>query len=308
MTKQLTEEQKVTLNAVAKGLTTVDHPTPVLKTPEDYGLPYRDVKFNARDGIELAAWFIPAEGSNKLIICNHPATFNRYGFPGHQAPWSDFQDVEVTFGKVYKALHDAGYNVLTYDFRNHGESESAPGNNWGQGFADEYKDVLAAFDYVNSQDGLKNMTIGLFNPCAGGNAAMHAMTKHPEYFRDVKAFICAQPASINIMSKITLQGMGLAEYMTEFDSEINAESGLSINEMTPHLHAKNVRVPTFLLQNKDDEWTVPEDVQTTFDLIPIEDKKLFWIEEGNPRRFIGYNYFGEHPEQMLEWFERYMSA
>lgn len=86
MTNQLTEQQQATLNAVAQGLTTVAHPTPVFKTPDDYGLAYQDVKFKAQDGIELAAWFIPAQGSNKLIICNHPATFNRYGFPGHLEP------------------------------------------------------------------------------------------------------------------------------------------------------------------------------------------------------------------------------
>ncbi|MCG7531085.1 alpha/beta hydrolase [Psychrobium sp. MM17-31] len=305
---ETTPEQLATLTAVAQGLTTVDHPTPVLETPQDYGLTYCDVKFKAQDGVELAAWLIPCADSDKLIICNHPATFNRYGFPGHQEPWSDFQDVQVTFGKVYKALHEAGYNVLTYDFRNHGESESAPDNNWGQGFGDEYKDVLAAFDYVKSQDTLKDMTIGLFNPCAGGNAAMHAMTKNPEYFTDVKALVCAQPASINIMSNITLAGMGLSEHKAAFAQEIEKASGFDIDKMTPHLFAPNVKIPTFLLQNKDDVWTVPDDVQTTFDLLPVADKKLHWIEDGNPKRFIGYNYFGEHPAEMIEWFDRFMKA
>lgn len=43
------------------------------------------------------------------------------------------------------------------------------------------------------------MKVGLFNPCAVGGAAIHAMSERPEYFEDVKAFDCAQPASINIM-------------------------------------------------------------------------------------------------------------
>ena len=179
-------------------------------------------------------------------------------------------------------------------------------NHWGQGFSDEYKDVIAAFDYVNSHEKLKGMAIGLFNPCAGGNAAMHAMAERPEYFKDVKALVCAQPASINIMSKITLDGMGLGDYTDAFDEEMLKASGLSSKQMTPHLYAQNINIPTFIIQNKDDVWTIPDDVQTTFDLIPIEDKKLLWIEEGNPKRFIGYNYFGEHPESMIEWFDKYM--
>ncbi|WP_274878650.1 hypothetical protein [Vibrio harveyi] len=52
--------------------------------------------------------------------------------------------------------------------------------------------------------------------------------------------------------------------------------------------------------------TVPDDVQTTFDLIPTKDKKLHWIEDGDTRRFVGYNYFGEYPEQMIEWFDSYL--
>ena len=132
--KQPTAEERATLSAVAQGLTTVANRTPILETPKDYGLDYDDIQFRAEDGIELAAWFIPAEGSSKLIICNHPATFNRYGFPGHKKPWSDFQDVEVTFGKVYKALHDAGYNVLTYDLGTMGKVRHLRAITGGKGF------------------------------------------------------------------------------------------------------------------------------------------------------------------------------
>ena len=299
------KEIRTTIVGLAQGLLLVDHPTPILETPKDYGMDYQDVKFKSEDGIELAAWFIPAEGSDKLIICNHPSTFNRYGFPGHKEPWSNFADIEVKQIKVYKALHDAGYNVLTYDFRNHGESESGKGNIWGQGFLYGYKDVLAAFDYLKSKENLKDMKIGLYNPCAGGNAAITAMTKAPEYFKDVKAFVCPQPASMPVMYKITLEGMGLGDHMDVLNEEQVKLGGPHIADQSPHNYAMNIKVPTFLIQVKDDVWTKPDDVQNTYDLIPGKDKKLFWIE-GTTRRFDGYNYFGEHPEQMIEFFDKYM--
>ncbi|MEX0285449.1 MAG: alpha/beta hydrolase family protein [Paracoccaceae bacterium] len=307
MTTQPTQDQLTTIRAVARGLVCIDGDrAPILETPADYGLAYEDVTFMTEDGVKLAAWFIPAEGSDKLIICNHPATLNRYGFPGHLSPWSDFQNVEVKFGKVHKALHDAGYNVLAYDLRNHGESDGVADNAWGQGFSDEYKDVLAAFDYVKSQEKLKTMTIGLFNPCAGGNAAMHAMTERPEAFEDVKAFVCAQPASINIMSKVSMNAMGLGAFQDVLAEEIEKIRGVPLNDMTPHRHAKSVTMPTYIVQNKDDVWTIPDDVQTMFDLIPGNDKKLHWIEDGDTRRFIGYNFFGDHPETMIAFFDQHM--
>jgi hypothetical protein len=46
-------------------------------------------------------------------------------------------------------------------------------------------------------------------------------------------------------------------------------------------------------------------VQQIFDNIPVKDKKLFW-SEGTTRRWDGDNYFPNHPEQMIEWFDTHM--
>ena len=276
---------------------------PILRTPADYDMEYEDVFFPSFDGIPLEGWFIPAN-SDKLIICNHPMTMNRYGFPGHLEPWSQFNNFEVNFVKIHEALHKAGYNVLAYDMRNHGASGEANGGVSGAGLY-EWRDVVGAMQYVQSNEKLKNMTIGLFNPCAGGNAAMVAMTKKPEFFKAVKAFVCPQPASMNIGMKEIISLQGLGEYMNELDEEMRKQGGFATGEMSPHPYAPNVKVPTFIIQVRDDAWSKPVDVQTTFDLIPGEDKKLFWIE-GTTRRFDGYNYFGEHPEQMVEFFDKHM--
>jgi len=42
-----------------------------------------------------------------------------------------------------------------------------------------------------------------------------------------------------------------------------------------------------------------------YDNIAATCKKLFWIE-GTDARFQGYNYFGNHPQVVLEWFGRHM--
>lgn len=273
---------------------------PIIRTPGDYGLAYEDVFFPSLDGIPLEAWFIPAD-SDKLIVCNHPMTMNRYGYPGHLDPWKQFNDVEVDFNKVYKALHDSGYNVLTYDMRNHGASGAANGGIAGAGLY-EWRDVVGAMLYVQGHDEVKQMTVGLFNPCAGGNAAMVAMTKRPDLFEDVKAFVCPHPASMHIGMKQIASLQGVGDYMDELDQEQVRCGGFRNADMSPHHYAANVKTPTFIIQVRDDVWSRPEDVQTTFDLLTVEDKKLFWIE-GTTKRFDGYNYFGEHPEMMIEWFD-----
>jgi hypothetical protein len=42
-------------------------------------------------------------------------------------------------------------------------------------------------------------------------------------------------------------------------------------------------------------------VQSIYDAIPAAEKKLVWIK-GTTRRFDGYNYFGKHPDVVIDWF------
>ena len=295
------EDIRVAIKALAKGAQPAR--TPIMRTPAEYGLEFEDIFFQSLDGVPLEGWYIPAD-SDRLIICNHPGTFNRYGFPGHLAPWSMANDFEVNFIKIYEALHHAGYNVLAYDMRNHGASGSANNGVMGYGMY-EWRDSIGAMQYVKSHEKLKHMTVGLFSPCAGGNATMRAMTECPEVFEDVKALICPQPCSASISMKQILGFQGLQDHMEELDFEQQKLGGLPFDKCTPHPYAPNLKVPTYIIQVHDDPITQPIDVQTTYDLIPGKEKKLFWIE-GTNRRFDGYNYFGKNPESMIEWFDKYM--
>jgi hypothetical protein len=102
------------------------------------------------------------------------------------------------------------------------------------------------------------------------------------------------------------ENLGLGELGEEMFEEAYREvSGFSVADSSPIKNAKHVSIPTFVLQVKEDMMTYPSDVQAVYDAIPVEDKKLFWIE-GTPWRFHGYTYFSEHPEQMIEWYDSHM--
>jgi dipeptidyl aminopeptidase/acylaminoacyl peptidase len=283
--------------------------SPILRWPEEYGLEYENIFFPSMDGVPLDGWFIPAKGSNKLIICNHPLWFNRYGFPGHIEPWHSMfaaagNTFEVNFMPDYKNLHDAGYNVLVYDLRNFGLSGAASGGVCTNGLR-EARDVIGSLQYVNSRSDLKGMTKGLFSRCMGANATIIAMAKHPEYFTDIKCMVAPQPISLRAFYEVTLGNMGMPERINELDTEIKKVTGFPMDEMQPNQYSKYVKVPTFMTQVKDDVMSRPADVQEIFDNIPGTDKKLFWIE-GTTRRFDGYNYFPENPAMMLDFFAKYM--
>ena len=194
---------------------------PLLKTPADVGLTYEDVTFLALDGVPLQAWFIPCEESNKLIICNHPRGFNRYGQPSNQEPWKSMlakagNDIEVDFTKDYRILHEAGYNVLTYDLRNHGHSGMSNGIVTNGRF--ESRDVVGAMRYVRSRDDLASMTTGLFSRCLGCSSTIFALSRYAKEFVGVRCLVGAQPLSPRFYYErmLTLSGIPV-ECMSELD-------------------------------------------------------------------------------------------
>jgi len=285
--------------------------TPILATPADANLDFENVTFPSRDGVPLEAWFIPKEGSDKLIIANHPRMGNRYGLSAHLEPLKSFgavagNDFEVSFIPDYKILHDAGYNVLTYDLRNHGHSGSGNGSLVSSGRY-ESRDVIGSLNYAKSRPDLSAMTIGLFSRCLGCNATMFAISREPEQFKNVRCMVGVQPLSVRAVMERILHLTGIpADRIDELDENIRLVTSFRLDDLSPLEAAKHVRIPSFIYQVRDDLMTYTSDVQAIFDNIPTEEKQLFWIE-GTTRRWDGYSYFARHPEMMLAWFEKHMS-
>lgn len=282
--------------------------TPVLRRPDEYGMKYEDVFFPSLDGTKLEGWYIPAPGSDKLLIINHPMPCNRYGFPGHIAPWNSmFGGFEVNFLPELRHLHDAGYNILTYDLRNHGLSDSANGNIAGLGLL-ECRDVVGSVRYAKSRPDTANMTVGLYSRCMGGNSTVIAMDYWPEEFKDIKTLVL-----LNVVSGKTFIergaenfGMDVEKTVAEMDERLRELTGFHLDEETPRPHAHAVKVPTMMAQLRRDFLIHGEkDGQEIFDALGASDKELYWIEESN-QRFYAYNHFGAHPEKLLDWLAKHM--
>lgn len=282
--------------------------TPVLRRPSDYGMDYEDCFFPSADGVPLEAWFIPAS-SQKLLIINHPMTCNRYGYPGHLPPWNVmFGGFEVNFLPELKHLHDAGYNILTYDLRNCGMSGQANDNTSGLGLL-ECRDVLGSIRYAKSRQDLASMETGLYSRCMGGNSTIIAMAKWPDEFQHIKALVL-----LNVVSGRTFIERG-AE-MLKLDPEKEAAmlderlrqmaGGFRLDDFEPARYGQGVRVPTLMAQLRRDFLIHGEqDGQEIFDSLGTTKKELLWIEESN-QRFYAYNHFARHPERLLGWFEQHM--
>ncbi|MGQ9598369.1 MAG: alpha/beta hydrolase [Anaerolineae bacterium] len=83
---------------------------PQWRNPADAFLYHRDVTLITADGLRLAAWYVPVpEPGTPSVILTHGLLGSRWTML-RLVPW----------------LHDAGYNVLLFDFRGHGDSDKRP--------------------------------------------------------------------------------------------------------------------------------------------------------------------------------------
>lgn len=277
---------------------------PLVKKPSDYGMTYQDVDFLSKDGTHLKAWLIPGS-SDKLIIMTHPMPFNRYGFHTKGQGWLKVSKVEVELLKTAKKLNDAGYSVLTFDFRNHGESDEANGGLCGVGYY-EWQDVVGALNYIKSSPALKSKQLGFVSHCMGANATLIAMGKEPELFRDIKAVVAVQPISMEVFVPHYLKDkMPLLRHLTpRIDKKIKEMAGFGLEDMSPAFYIKDIKTPILYVQVMEDAWTDSSDVQSFYDRTKSP-KEIFWIR-GDLERFDGYNYFGKDPARMLEFLEKHM--
>jgi uncharacterized protein len=99
-------------------------------TPADAGIAYENVRFPARDGVQLSGWFIAPSRKNAIVLLTHGLFRTR---------------VEMLSRAV--ALANAGYGALLYDSRNHGASQKAIVS---LGFH-ETQDVLGGVDYLQQR-------------------------------------------------------------------------------------------------------------------------------------------------------------
>ncbi|MBE2318983.1 alpha/beta fold hydrolase [Solirubrobacter sp. CPCC 204708] len=162
---------------------------PVSRTPAEVGLDFEPVSFPATDGVDIKGWFVPAkgEGPKPAIVFVHGWMWNRLGNVAGKAP---IDDRDVDFLPATKALVDAGYSVLMYDIRGHGES--ARGRSLLSFGPVEKRDFVGAVNYLRTRADVDGERIGSIGISMGGTIALYGA---PEC-QPVKAVLAVQPAKV----------------------------------------------------------------------------------------------------------------
>ncbi len=141
---------------------------PILSSPQAEGLRFDSVSFATSDGETIRGWFIHGAIGHPLIVVCHGVGTNR----------EDLRDVS-------RFLCQAGFNVLAFDFRAHGESS---GRKTTFGFR-EALDLQAAVRFAGESYSARFQGIGVYAISMGSAAALFASPHLPE----IRAFVLDSP-------------------------------------------------------------------------------------------------------------------
>jgi alpha/beta superfamily hydrolase len=279
---------------------------PITTSPGKYGMEYSDIVFNSTDGMTIKGWLIPGN-SDRIIVITHPGSFNRHGLPVKNQGFPPMAKKDIELLTTAKALHQKGYWVLMFDFRNHGESDRSPnGGITGVGL-NEYQDVLGALEYIRNSPELKDKKVGFVSFCQGANSTIIAMSKSREHFKPVKCCIAVQPVSLNVFTRSyvrdTYTALGVLLLMPFVNKLCQWRGGYALEKITPLGAAGDIYVPVLYVQARTDPWTELSDIESFYNATP--EPKEFLMLEGKMTRFDTYNYFGSHPEKMYEFLDKY---
>ena len=155
--------------------------------PSQLDLSFEDISIQVGDGHTLSGWYIPAEASDKAVIFIH----------GHGADRHEGM-------RWFKAVHQAGFNILAFDLRNQGKSAKSFST---MGYF-EKRDVIRALDYLQQQKQIES--IGIFGTSMGAATSIMAMVDDSRIAAGV--FEAGWANLDDLYSEIIEQHMGLPSF------------------------------------------------------------------------------------------------
>lgn len=275
--------------------------SPVFETPDQYGLPFEDVAFKTIDGVTLSGWLVRGKTDNVIIQAHFGVQCSRSGFTveGKGMMEKSLWNKDIAFLKQVKYLVEAGYSVLLYDMRNHGESEHKGWITWGK---EERKDTVAALQFIADHPDFQGADIGLLSICMGQAASTFAFGMEPA-MKDfnIKTMISVQPLTYDYF----VANMGLPMFMVNAGSTYSKEkrgTDLTGDSFLPYV--KDIPVPTLVIQNSNDPMTDLAMVKQYYADLTVE-KDMLWLDL-DKKRAAAYDWLGDNPKPIVDWFGKYM--
>lgn len=246
---------------------------PLRVPPEPGG---EEVRFRTEDGLELAGTYLKAEGEGRIgvfVFC-HEYLSNRWSCQPYTAE-----------------LRRLGYDVFSFDFRSHGESDEEPSYRPLQWVTDhELRDLRAALAYLRTRPDRDEAGFGLFGVSRGGSTSLVVAPGEPDVWgvitdgafptRGMMLAYIIRWAEIYVSNPGLYRRMPKAVYRTAaWAGRVRSERRL--NCRYPDVEKAVARLsprPWLMIHGGKDNYIAPAIVQELFDR--AREPREIWIVPG----------------------------
>ncbi|MBI3600537.1 MAG: alpha/beta hydrolase [Nitrospinae bacterium] len=278
---------------------TNSHPPryPLNIPPSDYGLDFENVEFITPDKIKLKGWFVKSVSSRQYAAgSKKPAIIICHGLGANK---SDFTGLASNLSK-------AGYHVLLFDFRGHGESE---GKISSLGLF-EQKDLKSAVEYVKSRTDTDK--IGVYGFSLGAAVAILTASSvrqaHDANQNDIKAVVSDSSfTSLKVQGERLLKSSLLPKipflYIATWIYEVMFRTDIEM--VAPvNFAGKLSSTPIFIIGGEGDIQMPASDAEELFER--AGEPKFLWIIKGASHGGTLSSAGTEYEKRVIEFFDKYL--
>lgn len=225
-------------------------------------------------------WFIPGR-SQATILLLHGYGARREGMLDHAA-----------------VLHQAGYSVLLFDFRNRGESD---GDAVSLGFH-ETQDAVAAVHYLSTRRDVDQARLGVLGESMGASVAILAASQMPE-IQAVIADSGFQSAAKAIEEGFTRStGLPRLPYSPITLAIIRLRLGISPGDIVPQGHIRAISPrPILLIHGLADTSVSPGNSRALF--AAAGEPKQLWLLPNSQHTEGIRDYREEYASRIVQFFD-----
>ncbi len=241
-------------------------------TPEELGIPFREVRFPTRRKRRLYGWWMPAANKSSEPA---PTLILVHG-------WA--RNVESVLPLI-EGLHPLSYNLLAFDLRNHGSSDP-----------DKYpnllkfsEDIRAAVDFLSDKILSESSPIGIIGLSVGGGAAIHAAAFDDRIQSVVTIGALASPVDV---MRLEFQKRHIPFYPLGWLSikYLQFKLGINFAEIAPVNNIGKVRAKILLIHGENDT-VIPVEQGKRLQRAGNAERTSLWIVPGK-----NHTDCVEHPE------------
>ena len=248
------------------------------------GIPFDEVTISSFDGTRLFGWWMRASRWAPTVVVLHGVKKNR---------------TDVV--RAALVLRRAGFNVLVFDGRGHGDSE---GRFVTYGFY-ERRDVESAIDWLVKEKKINRSRVGLVGESMGAAIALQVAAHNPwiravwadspfaSLHRIAQEFVTrATGLPVAVLNPVLWSTIQMANYRGKFD----------VHSVDPLAVAAQIKCPVYLVHSTADQVIAAAHSESIHEALGCE-KEIWFVEGARHARSVRH-VKGEYSQRLTNFFRQ----